>query len=368
MNNSIICTVTTKNHIANVRTLAKTFIKYNPEGQVYVLLADKIDGYFEPSKEPFILIRLEDLPDQNDIKKLLFYYTPFELCNALRGNLHEYIYNKTDANRWLYIDADIMVCHSFKEIFEQLNDKSILLSPHRIKPSDIKQTNPVETLLLRIGLYNSGFLGLKRSEETGKFIRWYKSRLIKFCFIDYIKGVFVDQLWLNFVPLYFRGVSFLTNPGANVGHWKLFESRLTKKPDGTIMVDDQPLLFMHFSGWDISSPNKVSKHAVMDGKNLSSIWNELSESYRKELLDNEYESVSRYPYAFDHFKSGEVITTSMRRVYYDDLIRGKELQGSPFDQYAYFKERLSSNKQHKIVSFLRSAGKNTLNHLNKMLR
>ena len=52
------CTIITKNYLPYARTLANSLAKYNSNITLYVLLADRVDDYFDPSLESFKLIYL----------------------------------------------------------------------------------------------------------------------------------------------------------------------------------------------------------------------------------------------------------------------------------------------------------------------
>ena len=56
-----VCTIASKNYLGYVRTLAKSVAETNPDVEFYFLLVDKIDDFFDPGKEPFKLIRIEEL-------------------------------------------------------------------------------------------------------------------------------------------------------------------------------------------------------------------------------------------------------------------------------------------------------------------
>jgi hypothetical protein len=355
----VFCTIITKSYIAYARTLANTIAEHNPDSELFVLLADKVDRYFDPSLEPFRLIQLEELSDQELIKKMCFYYTPFELCCALRGMLHEYLFDKTSAQSWLFLDSDVMVFHSLDILFKELEEATILLTPHCTTPINKKYVEPHEANLLRSGLYNAGFLGLRRTDEAKKFISWFKERLTSFCFHDYdsynggiaSRGFFVDQLWLNLVPLYFKNTSLCFNAGANIGHWNLFERTLEKDSLGKNIVNNQPVLFVHFSGWDINNPHLVSKYAPMYKKEIPQLWMELSKIYQEQLFKNGYEETISYPYAFNYFENGRKITSEMRRFYYSELMQNTVFETSPFANYLYFENRCHSNKFIKYHLF-----------------
>ena len=50
-----------KDYLSFARVLARSFRQHHPAVPFLVLLADEIDGYFDPLQEPFDLIELADL-------------------------------------------------------------------------------------------------------------------------------------------------------------------------------------------------------------------------------------------------------------------------------------------------------------------
>lgn len=350
MLNRAVCTIVTKSHLPFARALAKNLAQFNSDIVLYVLLADRVDGYFDPDQEPFKIIFLEDLPDQKTVQNMCFYYTAFELCCALRGALHEYIYENYLADIWLFLDSDILIFNSLQEVFQQLETTSILLTPHILKPVQPDYVNLLEVSILASGNYNAGFLGLRRTDETRKFIDWFKHRLIHYGFArrgyGMLQYLFVDQLWLNFVPQFFKEVQLLTHPGANVGYWNLISRSLTKEGQ-TYFVDEYPLLFVHFSGWDILQPHQLSKHFPCDCS--VDHWIELAEQYRQVLLTSRYENDRIMPYAFNAFTDGQNITSEIRLMFYRHLEEGIWSQENPFIHPEYFleKNKLKNPSQKK---------------------
>ena len=358
MKDIAICTIITKSYLAYARTLSESIKKYHPEIKIYVLLADVVDvNCFQPEAESFEWIYLSDLTDQAKIKQMSFYYTPFEFCCSLRGLLHEYIYTKTDIERWIFLDSDIMVVNSLEVIFEQLKTNDILLTPHARTPlQEEKYINPHEVSFLVCGCYNGGFLGLKRTENTYAFIKWLKKRLANFCFNDRHeanpRALYVDQLWLNLVPIYFDKVGLFEHSGANLGYWNLFENNLKIGANGEIMANKQRLLFVHFSGWDINNLSKVSIHSPMYEHKTYPLWQKLGEQYKYLLDKNGYAETINYPYAFAKFETGELISVSQRQCYYDQLQPRKNDYLSPFKSLQDFEANFKVTAQYKNKSEL----------------
>lgn len=352
------------------RVLADSITNHNPDLTLYVLLADQLDQHFDPKLEPFQLIQLSDLPDQKLIQQMCFYYTPFELCCALRGFLHEFMWQQTRATSWLFLDSDIMVFGCLTAIFRQLETTSILLSPHNQGPVPREHIELHEVILTCSGVYNGGFLGLSRTETTRSFIKWYKERLAYYCFDDRSKhnprGIFVDQTWLHLVPVYFPDYQLLLHPGANLGHWNLFEKNLTEDKQGNTTVNGKPLLFVHFSGWDIEKPAEISKHAPVYQGQAFPVWEKIAQQYRQALLNNDYEISKKYSYKFGWFHTGQPILDSTRRLYHQQLMKKLPLPTDPFDAYLYFRDQ-DPNTSRRLKPLLWRSGKFCINQLAKLI-
>ena len=74
-----ICTIISKNYLAYARVLAESYLAHNL-GQVFILLTDKVDGYFVPAKEKFTLIEMEALKNRvPDFERFCFHLTFYHL-------------------------------------------------------------------------------------------------------------------------------------------------------------------------------------------------------------------------------------------------------------------------------------------------
>lgn len=365
------CTIVTKSHLAYARALAYSLEAYNPQSKLFVLLADQKEERIDIANELFELIELAELNDQEYIQKMCFYYTPSELCFCLRAWLHEYMFHKTSFEKWIYLDSDIIVYHSLKEISEQLDDLSIMLSPHLIStdapPSiDVKEIRRLESYLLRNGgIYNGGFLALRKTEESKAFIKWFKEHLRLYGFDDrpMQSG---DQFWITSVPLYFREVDVLRHPGANLAYWNLYERNIETDSSGNITVNGEPLIFFHFAGFDMKSPPRLTRYA--HPPNLLIIpppIKEIAREYYRLLIENGYEEAKNYPYAFAKFKNDKTITPMMRRLYFEMVFNNKEPKESPFEKYEYFQSRLRSQR---IKNFIRTGGKYLVTQIKSTLK
>jgi len=89
-----ICTIFAKNYLAAARVLTASFLHHHPDGRVYGLLCDRLDGYFDPRNEQFTTIYLEDLGIP-ELSEMIFKYNILELSTAVKAKLlHNLLYKE----------------------------------------------------------------------------------------------------------------------------------------------------------------------------------------------------------------------------------------------------------------------------------
>lgn len=320
-----ICTVVTKSYLPRAPTLAQSVKRYHPEMKILVLLVGPGEAGYDPGTEPFQAISLEDLPDQPTIWRMAFYYNTLELCCAVRPFLQEYMLNQLKAEQWLFLDPDIYILGSLEPVFTALEKCAILLTPHQFTPCPPEQAAIWEiSTMFNAGIFNGGFLGLRDSIPARAFINWHKSRLTWFCFMR-PPLQFVDQKWLDLVPIYFRQVAILRHPGINAAYWNLHGRRLHLRAEGW-RVDNAPLLLLHYSGWDPNIPDVVTKHRP---RLRITGWKEMTAACGEELLANGHQSPTEGEYLVSEYADGAPIAPEQRRAYYQFLRKGGQLEGSP---------------------------------------
>lgn len=326
------CTIVTASYLAHARVLAHGLRRHLPEAKFYVLIADSEENLPDLSEEPFVPIRLSDLGEHEVVREMTFIYTPFELCCALRGLLHRYLLEKTDLDRWLFLDGDVYVCGALGDLFERLGEAAVTLTPHARTPAYPKFRPTPETNFLAMGIYNGGVLGLRRSKTAETFADWFHSCLRRHALTE--PSMYADQLWLNLVPLFFSDVQILDHPGVNVGHWNYHESRLEQVNDERFLASGEPLLLIHFSGCDPESANSVSRAAPWFDGRVAPAWQTLFKRYLLELeterLTEREEEHGPAPYGFSHYLDGRPIRAADRRHYRRLLLKEKAPVGDPF--------------------------------------
>ena len=88
------------------------------------------------------------------------------------------------------------------------------------------------------------------SGQGRRFIDWWADRLRQFCYDEVPNGLFTDQRWVDLAPAFFDDIAIVREPEYNVATWNLTHRRATGTAPYEIMINDRPLVFYHFSGFD----------------------------------------------------------------------------------------------------------------------
>ncbi len=297
-----VFTIVAKNYLPYARVLMRSVAEHHPDWRRFVFLADRIDGYFDRSGEDFEIVLSSELPIPNP-RWFHFKYTLVELSTALKPYAFEHLFDSRGCDRTVYLDPDVRIYSPLRRITEALEAANIALTPHLTGPIEDGK-RPGELDILRAGAYNLGFLGARRSPETRAFLAWWQQRLYDHCVVDLPRGLFVDQKWIDLVPGMFEGVSIVRDAGYNVAYWNLAQ-RVISRSAGGYTVAGSPLSFFHFSGYDPSQPEKLSRHQDrFRVEDLPAATQQLLLSYRRELLEAGYSTCLKWPYAFGAFQNG----------------------------------------------------------------
>jgi hypothetical protein len=196
----------------------------------------------------------------------------------------------------IYFDPDIEVYAPLTSIEDSLKNNDIVITPHFSTPV-IDQIHDFERIVLKVGLYNLGFIALKRSNSVLTMLKWWQIRLREECSMDFNSGLFVDQIWINYVPLYFEGVCIDKNPGLNMAYWNFYERVLTKESN-KYFINGKPLVFFHFSGYNLLRPDvlyKGLKYSFESRPDLVLLY----DNYRKKLIENGQDFFSKLHTEYD---------------------------------------------------------------------
>lgn len=158
---------------------------------------------------------------------------------ALKPGFTHFLLKKFD--KIIHCDCDLHFYNDFEEIIDYASDKSLVISPHwrtiHSMSSDELRYNFIH------GLYNAGFF--IATQKAGEILEWWSERCCVEC--SATSGTtYVDQKYLDLVPLYFENVGIIRHKGYNVAAWNANYLKRTIE-NGIVLVEGQPIIFIHYS-------------------------------------------------------------------------------------------------------------------------
>lgn len=301
----------TSNYIPKARVLARSVKTHNPDAVFCLLLADQLPESVNLADEPFDAVFFMDDLGVEGLGAWIFRHSLVELCTAVKGATFLKIFQTTEADKVVYLDPDILVLHSLKELSEILDKHNIILTPHQVEP-EITMDAIVDNEIcsLKHGVFNLGFLAVRRSDEGLRFLDWWAGRLMKFCYDDIPNGLFTDQKWVDLAPAFFD-VYVLRDKTYNVATWNLSHRPVTSSGKGRLEINGTPIKFFHFSGFDSGDQEIMLKKYARGNKGLF----QLRQEYIKALERAGQAELGSLPCIYNYYSNGERITDDARRLY-----------------------------------------------------
>jgi hypothetical protein len=321
-----ICTVMSKCNLPKVRVLYDSFRRWHSTGRFFALLVDEPDGFFDPKKEPFEIIRVEELGLEN-LDAMRMRYDVVEFCSAVRPRLFLHLLAMHGCKRLAHVDSDIVFFSPLTKINALLDTHSVILSPHLTAPIPEDEAFPNERTVLSSGAYNSGFIAVRNDESAHTLLLWWEEKLERHAHMDVGEHLFGDQRWMDLMPGMFAGVHVLRDPTCNAAFWNLHSHPLKWENDH-YAIGAAPLTFFHFSGFKPGSPPIFSVHQTRFRLSENSALQRLLEEYQRLLFAAGYPVSHHWPYSYDKFENGVAISPIIRRIY-DDM-DGEKLFPHPF--------------------------------------
>lgn len=252
---TVLVTICTIRQLPQALALADSFVQYAANGasaSVLIGLADDPAHLPAGFVSPYPILPIREILPAEELANLSATYTPTEFAAACKPLLIADVFRRyADADRILYADPNIQFFASLTPIWEQLATANALLTPFITRnPQDTFW--PDEKFFQNVGLYSSDFGAFRRSDETDRLLAWWDDRVRERAQIDYCAGLCLDQLWLMHVPIFFRDVVVIRNPGWHVALWNGHE-RTIRPEHNDYLVDgpggqNQPLQFVNFKG------------------------------------------------------------------------------------------------------------------------
>jgi hypothetical protein len=305
----IFCSIACTNHVAKSIVMAESIKQHMPYARLILCLVEETKNYLPNEISIFDEVLLaKDLGIAN-FYRFIFKSNIYEAACSLKGYLLKFLLEKYPLEKsFVYIDSDTKLYSSLEEIEDVLAKKNIILTPHHLEPYTLLQDIiKIEKHQLRVGIFNMGFLAIRRSDEAIRFLDWWNFRLEEFCYIDFGEGLFLDQKWMDLAPGYFD-VYILRHPGYNVGNWNIANRKIYFK-NSTFYINKEKLRFFHFSGLN----DWLNKYILEYFPNKAEAIYHLRDSYIWELDSKGEKELQKIPWSYDYFYNGEKILEQSRK-------------------------------------------------------
>lgn len=301
----------TSNYLPKARVLAASVKRHDPEARFHLLLSDDPPAGFSLADEPFdTVLGLEELPIENP-RAWAFGHALVEMCTAVKGIGALEIVRRHRPAKLFYFDPDIVVFGGLQALGAALDRHTVLLTPHLTDPERGRGILDNEISALKHGIYNLGFIGLRCEGEGLRCLQWWSDRLLEFCRDDIPNGLFTDQRWADLIPAMFDGVRILREPEYNVATWNLSNRVASGRAPDAIRINDRPLGFYHFSGFDSGAQEAMLK--AYGG--ASPVLFDLRQWYIDQCRLQGQETLGSLPCVYARFDNGEPITKMQRLLY-----------------------------------------------------
>lgn len=205
---------------------------------------------FTPDKRCIQLLEDKNLPNSTVInfnniedEKLLAVKSGRDTAEyywTIKASSITYLFEKLDLKMVTYVDADTFFYSSPEPFFNELGDKSVLITPHNFS---LKYKNEIKN-----GLYNAGYITFKNDKLGNEALRWWEKRCIEWCFRKKADGKFGDQMYLNELSK-FEGVQTLNHKGI-LANWNVQQYTFintNNSIEGVISLSNRfKVIFYHF--------------------------------------------------------------------------------------------------------------------------
>jgi hypothetical protein len=305
---TVVTTIACANYLPKAIYLAKTARTHHPEWKFVLCLLERKLHPAIAEVGVFDTVVLACELQHPNFEAFIFKHTVTEAASAVKAMLLRYLMRRfSKKSRFIYLDADIWINSRFEEL-DRIKPFNVLVTPHHLQDEESPEAirdNVFRTL--QCGIFNLGFLVLHRTQEADRFLQWWESRLKLFCYVDYSRGLFADQKWIDLAVVFFD-LTILKHPGYNVANWNISKRKVIYR-EGRLEVNGEPLRFLHFSGIDSGGDLRIFRRYA---PNPHDAIHQLRREYKHAVNSLGYDRLQFEAWSYDYFISGEKISFAAR--------------------------------------------------------
>lgn len=263
---ALIATIIRKNQVAQAKVMLSSFLRRHPNFSARVLVTDSYEGYQHEFPSYFSLVSnqiIEEI-DDGDV-------------NRYSAKLVRHLFESERATTVVYASPDYFFLNSVGAM-DHLKSHNMIVLPKVIQaPWENKKSDSSANFDGQI--LDPGFWCAKNSIETIKFLSWVESSP-------------EQKNWLTCGLLFNEGIYVLRRPEYGVGHWNLFERKLSTKRN-VIFCNERQLVSFNFTAFDPHRPYRLGSLDVQDYPVVEA----LSKDYKALLLREGWADSHQWPHS-----------------------------------------------------------------------
>ncbi len=270
-----VLTVADRSQLPHALALGKSLRLHNPH---YAFILGWVDPWTVPALPDWMeLIDVKSVIPSESWASMQQIYTDFELTVSCRPFFARHILNSTPGLQHLFFLAPTV--YIYGSLAPIISDNALLrLTPHRLSP--LPEGMPLDDKrILNIGMFHSNSWVLSTVPAAMSLLDWWCARTLDRAYFDLCQGMCLDQLWLNYLPIYHDRVEIIRQQG-----WHYGLHAVTDLPiqylDGKYSIDGEALLTVDFAGLESYHP-VWSDHVALVAK--APLFQQLSRAYRAAL-------------------------------------------------------------------------------------
>jgi SAM-dependent methyltransferase len=230
-------------------TLNESLLSQNPNVHFKVLISDtKSDLSAVTAYYPNIEFYFVDQLCEDGIAKVIYEKYAATEMDCFRWSIKPvFICFLLDQNyeQVFYLDCDLHFFASFDFLSNDLDGNGVLLTPHW-RSSSPQKDKVNFSILQTSGLFNAGFVGVSKHGRPA--MEWWASACVYKCKKAPSEGLFVDQAYLDLLPVYFDNIRIERHRGCNIASWNQIECERIPYGNGEVGIKGgYEIVFIHFT-------------------------------------------------------------------------------------------------------------------------
>lgn len=226
------CTLFDSNYLSRGLAMYESLAKQCDNFHLYVFTFDDRSHQIlsELNKKHITLITLKEFENEQllAVKPLR---SIAEYCWTCTSSTILYTLNNFDVENCTYIDADLFFYSSPKALFDEMGDKSVLITEHRFTPKYDRSEIA--------GTYCVQFITFRKNEAGLKVLNWWVDACLEWCYDRYEDGKFGDQKYLDDWTTRFEEIHVLNHLGGGMAPWNVQQYEVVNESRDNIQLTEK---------------------------------------------------------------------------------------------------------------------------------